>query len=268
MGAMFSIQNGAPASSFQNLTELSLSSMCFNAMNNSLKSKVTNQLPLIIISSMILSSAAALATSAGDDSLKFKAADSDSSGTLTLAEFRTTLSGAREEQVLKKFSRADANGDKSVTLAEWVAYKNDDDGNGGDDGNEIQEQTARFNVADTNQDGFLGFEEFSNTLNKKRLIDIRKRFLKADRDSNSRISLSEWLAYKNDNTPEVGSGKFRKFDLADLDDSGSLTLQEFKNVFPRKTKLKVILKKFRMEDSNDDKLLTREEWNPGIGKKN
>ncbi|NJM38998.1 MAG: hypothetical protein HC845_14680, partial [Akkermansiaceae bacterium] len=199
---------------------------------------------------------------ASDDNLKFQAADDDSSGTLTLAEFRTTLSdSAREEQVLKKFSRADANDDKSITLEEWIAYKNDDDEN------EVQEDTARFNVADANDDGFLSFEEFSTTRPKKRLIDIRKRFLKADTDVDSQISLSEWLAYKNDDSPEVGSGKFRKFDLADLDDSGDLTFDEFKNVFPPKTKLRKIIKKFKKEDSNGDSLLTREEWNPGRGEK-
>ncbi|NJR41642.1 MAG: hypothetical protein HC767_02210 [Akkermansiaceae bacterium] len=89
-----------------------------------------------------------------------------------------------------------------MTLEEWIAYKNDDDEN------EVQEDTARFNVADANDDGFLSFEEFSTTRPKKRLIDIRKRFLKADTDVDSQISLSEWLAYKNDDSPEVGSGNF------------------------------------------------------------
>jgi Ca2+-binding EF-hand superfamily protein len=218
------------------------------------------RLPWVTIGSLIFLSSAAFAT---DDNLKFRAADLDSSGTLSLAEFRTTLSsGAPEDQVLKKFSRADANDDKSVTQAEWIAYKNNDE-----DGNDIQEDTARFNAADANDDGFLSYDEFSSTLGKKRLIDIRKRFLKADKNADSQISLSEWLAYKNDDSPEVDSGKFRKFDLADLDGSDDLTLKEFKSTYPRKTKLKTILKKFKREDSNDDNVLTREEWNPGKGKK-
>jgi Ca2+-binding EF-hand superfamily protein len=224
-------------------------------MKTHLNSTFSAKSQLATIGSLILSSAAAFAT---DDILKFRAADVDSSGSLSLAEFRTTLSdSAREEQVLKKFSRADANDDKSVTEAEWIAFKNDDE-----DENDIQEDTARFNVADANDDGFLSFDEFSTTRKKKSFIDIRKRFLKADTDFDSQISLSEWLAYKNDDAPEAGSGKFRKFDLADIDDNDELTFEEFKNIFPRKIKFKALLKKFKKEDFNGDMILTREEWNP------
>ncbi len=199
---------------------------------------------------------------ADDDTAKFNAADADDSGSLSLAEFRSTLSkNARQKQVLKKFAKADANDDKLVTLEEWLAYKADETED------ETEEQTARFNALDTDDDGLLSYEEFSATRKgKEPLIETRKRFLKADTDDDGAVSLEEWLTYKNDGLPDDGK-PYRKFKLADLDGNDELTLDEFATTFPKKTPKKTILRKFNKEDDNEDGVLTRDEWNPGGGKK-
>lgn len=205
----------------------------------------------------MLSASAAFA----DDTDKFTEADADVSGALSFAEFKTTVSGKTDEaKVLKKFKRADSNGDQSVTLEEWLAYKQEIE----DELDDLAKYTAIFNEADKDDDGFLTYDEFKPLVKGKApLIESRKRFLKADADDDLQVSLNEWLAFKNDAVEDV---KFRKFDLADADNDDQLTLLEFTTVFPQKTKAGVISKKFEKEDKDDDGFLTRDEWNPG-GKK-
>ncbi|MES2439234.1 MAG: hypothetical protein V4584_09205 [Verrucomicrobiota bacterium] len=220
------------------------------------------KIPALLLGSLVLTSAAALA----DDTSKFEAADADSSGSLTLAEFRTTLSrNAPEKQLLKKFGRADADGDTAVTLAEWLAYKQELEEE--QEQEKIEKETARFNAADDDvADGFLTYDEFIPLIPGKRpLIEVRSRFLKADADDDLLVSLDEWLAFKSDDFID-DSKKPRKFDLADLSGDGLLTYDEFATTFPRKTPSKTILKKFNKEDENNDDLLTRGEWSPGQGK--
>ncbi len=199
----------------------------------------------------------------GNDTAKFNAADVDSSGTLTLTEFRSTFSAnTREDQVLKKFNRADTNQDDSVSLDEWVVYKQEIE----DETQDRLEDTAKFNAADDDSDGFLSYGEFLTTnRGKKPEIEARRRFVGADADDDSFLSLPEWLAYKN-GKGGGGSGKIRKFDLADLDGNDELTPDEFATTFPANTPMKTVLKKFNKEDDDDSGALTRDEWNPGKGK--
>jgi len=209
---------------------------------------------------------AALAISAmpamADNTTKFNAADADASGTLSLEEFRTTLSrNAKPDQVLRKFAKADADSDKAVTLDEWIAYKNDESED------QTKDDTARFHVLDTDADGFLSYEEFIPTRKgKDPLINTRNRFLNADTDADGKISLDEWLILKSDGLPDDAKNH-RKFDLADMDGNGELTIDEFATTYPAKTPKKTILRKFNKEDDNDDGVLTRDEWNPGNGRK-
>ena len=202
-------------------------------------------------------------TAAAGASEKFEKADADASGTLSIEEFRSTLSKkARPFQVKKKFEKADADGSGDVTLEEFIAYKNDDDDDGPDDG-----VTRRFKAADADEDGFLTYEEFTTIFRgKKPAIQVRKRFLRADADGDDLVSLDEWLAFKNDDGPDDDDKPLRKFDLADLDGNDELTLEEFATVFPAKKPARVIRRKFQREDENDDEVLTRDEWNPGTGK--
>lgn len=164
----------------------------------------------------------------------------------------------------KKFKRADTNPDSAVTLDEWLAYKS-----------EIQEEKEdrekdieKFQAADTVEPDLdlLSYDEFTLTVPGKRpLIEVRKRFLRADTDADLHISLEEWLDMKNDDMrPPV---KRTKFDLADLSGDGYLDILEFATTFPRKTKLATIQRKFDRENTNEigepDELLSRDEWNPG-----
>ncbi len=193
------------------------------------------------------------------DTAKFEAADADDSGSLTLAEFTNTFSsGTRASKILEKFNKADTNNDDSVSLAEWLVYKDDSIPENEDD------DTAKFNAADNDSSGFLTYDEFATTLaGKKSEVEIRARFLKADTDDDNLVSLAEWNVYKNDNLPDDSNNRPRAFDLADVDTSGDLTPDEFAGFFKPKTKPSSIQKKFDKYDRNDDGVLTRNEWNPG-----
>ena len=194
-----------------------------------------------------------------DDTAKFEAADADGSGSLNLAEFTNTFSsGTRASKILEKFNKADTSNDDSVTLAEWLVYKDDTIPENEDD------DTAKFKAADANNDGFLTYDEFATTLaGKKSAVEIRARFLKADTDDNDLVSLAEWNVYKNDNLPDDSNNRPRAFDLADVDKSGDVTPDEFAGFFKPGTKSSSIMKKFDKYDRNDSGTLTRDEWNPG-----
>lgn len=197
--------------------------------------------------------------SPADDAAKFAAADADSSGSLTLAEFSTTFSGGtRASKILEKFNKADTNNDDSVSLAEWTIYKDDTiPENENDD-------TAKFNAADNDSSGSLTLTEFATTLaGKKSDVEIRARFLKADTNDDDLVSLAEWNVYKNDNLPDDSNNRPRAFDLADVDTSGDITPDEFAGFFKPGTKSSSIMKKFDKYDRNDSGTLTRDEWNPG-----
>ncbi len=197
--------------------------------------------------------------SPADDAAKFEAADGDRSGGLTLAEFTTTFSGGtRASKILEKFNKADTGNNDNVSLAEWLVYKDDTiPENENDD-------TAKFNAADNDGSGSLTYDEFATTLaGKKSAVEIRARFLKADRDVDDFVSLAEWGVYKNDNLPDDSNNRPRAFDLADLDTSGDITPDEFAGFFKPGTKSSSILKKFDKYDRNDSGTLTRDEWNPG-----
>jgi Ca2+-binding EF-hand superfamily protein len=193
------------------------------------------------------------------DTAKFEAADADDSGSLTLAEFTTTFSsGIRASKILEKFNKADTSNDDSVSLAEWLFYKDDTiPENENDD-------TAKFNAADNDSSGSLTYAEFATTLaGKKSAVEIRARFLKADRDDDDLVSLAEWNVYKDDSLPDDSNNRPRAFDLADVDKSGDITPDEFAGFFKPKTKPSSIQKKFDKYDRNDSSTLTRDEWNPG-----
>jgi Ca2+-binding EF-hand superfamily protein len=209
---------------------------------------------------VLIGSAVMATTSAkADETSRFESADIDSSGSLSLAEFKTALKGKQPSAVVdKKFDLADTDNDDLVSLDEWLAYRNEVEQEISDE----EKYTERFNAADLDDDGFLDYDEFKPTVKGKRsLIKVRKRFLRVDTDGDYMISIDEWLDMSNDDLEKPF--KRNKFDLADLDGDDQLTPEEFATTFPRKTPSKPVLKKFTREDENDDGFLTRDEWNPG-----
>lgn len=196
---------------------------------------------------------------------KFNAADIDNSGTLTIDEFKTTLPGKPPAKLVeKKFDRADTDTSGDLTLDEFLAAKKGKKGKW----KKKQRLTNAFEKADLDDDGYLTYEEFQPLIKGKRpLINVRLRFLRTDADDDELVSLQEWLDSKLKKLPKEPT-KPTKFDLADLDGNDELTLEEFAAVFPPKVKERVIARKFDRKDKNEDDVLTRNEWNPGGGKKN
>lgn len=234
-----------------------------------MKTSSTRTRLLSFLSGLSLFAGTALARHGADDTVpeespadaaaKFTAADTDSSGSLTLAEFASTFSkGSKEPQLLKKFAKADANADSLISLNEWTFFKDDS----------IPEQekddTIKFTRADADASGFLTLAEFTTTQDaRKSAITILARFIKADTNADELLSLDEWLAFKDDRKPDDSVSRPDDFTLTDTDADGNVTLAEFAGTFPGKSNPKSIAKKFDKLDRNDDSLLTRDEWNPG-----
>lgn len=197
--------------------------------------------------------------SPADAAAKFTAADADTSGSLTLAEFATTFSkGSKEPQLLKKFAKADVNQDSLISLDEWTFFKDDSIPE------KEKDDTIKFTRADADASGFLTLAEFTTTQDsRKSAISILARFIKADTNADDLLSLDEWIAFKNDRKPDDSVSRPDDFTLTDTDADGSVTLVEFTGTFPGKSNPKSIAKKFDKLDRNDDGLLTRDEWNPG-----
>jgi Ca2+-binding EF-hand superfamily protein len=227
-------------------------------MNTRSATRQTNRLLkswAVLIGSAVMATTSAKA----DDTSRFETADADSSGSLTLAEFKNALPGKQPPHVVeKKFNHADADDNNLVDLAEWLAFREEVE----QEITDKEKHTARFNEADLDDDGFLSYEEFRATVKgKKPLIEVRKRYLRADTSGDLQISLDEWLDMSGDDLEKPF--KHTKFALADLNGDNQLTPEEFATTFPRKTPRKTVLKKFNNEDENDDGYLTRDEWNPG-----
>ena len=192
----------------------------------------------------------------GDDTTKFNTADLDLSASLTPAEFSSTFSTLTPRgQITKAFKKADGNRNGSLTLEEWLAYR---------EGTFEHQEGLKFDAADTDVSGFLSLAEFAPTQpDNKPFIMTRAAFLGADHDDDGLISPGEWLEHRENGFHGSHGVSLGKFDLADLDGSGGLTPDEFAGTYPPKVKAAVVLKKFASLDDSDDGLLTRDEWNPG-----
>jgi Ca2+-binding EF-hand superfamily protein len=191
---------------------------------------------------------------------QFNTADADTSGFLTDTEFGSAYTPALSKGKLKKsFRTADDDGDRLVSLAEWLAFRRAEILK-----NPRKFPESAFEVADLDLSGSLDLFEFAPlTPGKNPLTEKRKRFLMADADDDDLVTLDEWLDYLESPQPDTSGLPFLKFDLADLDESGTLTIEEFAYAYPPAVKPQVIEKKFTGKDANEDDLLTRDEWNPG-----
>jgi hypothetical protein len=201
-------------------------------------------------------------TTGGTLTEEFNTADADTSGALSEAEFSTAFStGLSRGKLKKQFRAADDDGSRDISLAEYLAFRSAailKDPNA--------DPSLKFEVADLDIDGFLSLDEFAVLVpGKKPLIEKRKRHLMADADDDNLVTLDEWQDYVESPQPDTSGIPFLKFDLADLDDNDELTLEEFTGVYPPAVKPQVIQRKFDGKNTNDDSVLTRDEWNPGGG---
>jgi hypothetical protein len=192
-----------------------------------------------------------------DANAAFIAADVDLSGSLSVAEFTTTLdAGISVRAATRKFNAADRNLNGSIELTEYLIFTGTIPAP-----TKIEEM---FDEADGNVDGSLTFDEFTATFKAKAsIVSIRRFFVRADADLSGTLSEEEWEAYKRG--PRARGGSINSvFELADFDADGQLTLTEYGYVFPRTAASAKILVKFNRLDDNDDGGLTTDEYNPGV----
>jgi Ca2+-binding EF-hand superfamily protein len=134
---------------------------------------------------------------------------------------------------------------------------------GGDDDSPADD-AAKFEAADANNDDALTLAEFTTTFSRgTRASKILEKFNKADTDNNDSVSLAEWTVYKDDTIPENENENddTAKFNAADANSDGSLTLDEFATTLAGKKPLIEIRARFLKADTDDNDLVSLAEWN-------
>jgi Ca2+-binding EF-hand superfamily protein len=121
---------------------------------------------------------------------------------------------------------------------------------------------AEFNAADTDVSGGLSETEFSTAysegLSKGKL---KKQFRAADADKSRDVSLEEYLAFRSAAIlKDKNADPALKFEVADLDIDGFLSLEEFAVLVPGKKPLIEKRKRHLMADADDDDLVTLDEF--------
>jgi Ca2+-binding EF-hand superfamily protein len=122
--------------------------------------------------------------------------------------------------------------------------------------------TEEFNTADADTSGALSEAEFSTAfstgLSRGKL---KKQFRAADDDGSRDISLAEYLAFRSAAIlKDPNADPSLKFEVADLDIDGFLSLEEFAVLVPGKSALIQKRKRHLMADADDDNLVTLDEW--------
>ncbi|RYD46056.1 MAG: hypothetical protein EOP83_30290, partial [Verrucomicrobiaceae bacterium] len=119
-----------------------------------------------------------------------------------------------------------------------------------------------FEIADGNVNGSLTWEEYI-TLEKERtsIVTIRRNYLRADADADTNVTLAEYIAFK---AGDYDRTRLSTFTLADVDANNEVDVTEFGYAYARGTAEAKIIVKFEKKDTNDDGVLTRAEWNPGV----
>lgn len=133
---------------------------------------------------------------------------------------------------------------------------------GGDDDSPADD-AAKFEAADANNDDALTLAEFTATFSRgTRASKILEKFNKADTDNNDSVSLAEWTIYKDDTIPENENENddTAKFNAADANSDGSLTLDEFATTLAGKKSAVEIRARFLKADTDDNDLVSLAEW--------
>ena len=193
---------------------------------------------------------------AGIDTSIFTAADLDLSGSLSNAEFATTLdAGLSVKAINRRFRLADANRNASVQLNEFLIF------NGiFTIGTKIDRQ---FYLGDASINGSLDFDEFVSISGRKApLFTIRRNFLRADVDVNGSLTIQEYVNFRLGLTPQ--GERFTIFELTDFSGNGEITLSEFGNFFRQGAASAKVSAKFSRLDVDVNGVITTSEWNPGV----
>ena len=122
--------------------------------------------------------------------------------------------------------------------------------------------TEEFNTADADVSGALSEAEFSTAfstgLSRGKL---KKQFRAADTDKSRDISLAEYLSFRAAAIlKDRNADPSLKFEVADLDIDGFLSLEEFVVLVPGKRPLIEVRKRHLMADADYDNQVTLDEW--------
>lgn len=144
----------------------------------------------------------------------FREADSDRNGIVTLDEFHAYIDVRRDAAIKARFAKVDANGDGNISMAEFTAWQKQmgsaatsEHAAFGDRGDQIAD-TIGPDVGKDDDDRMLAdlIEPISGTV-----------IAKANTNYDAGVSLEELLAYEG-----------AKFDAADTDKDGYLSMQELR----------------------------------------
>lgn len=128
-----------------------------------------------------------------------------------------------------------------------------------------------FAKADADADGALTFAEFTSLQSRGMpLAEVRARFLAVDvsgagegqeQTPDGLISSDEWTAFHTAKKKPLPP-KLTKFQLADFDNDGELTVEEFGYLVSPKVPVEKVQRAFEQKDANDDDVLTADELAP------
>lgn len=190
----------------------------------------------------------------------FVTADLDLSGSLNFQEFSATLKpGTSLKAASNKFDSADWNFTDLIELREFLVFF------------KVEPKPTKaeivFILADGNANGILTYEEYDYyiilTKEKEAVVNIRRNYLRADGDGDGVVTRAEFIAFGNGDYDRT---KISLFALADDGDDGVLSYLEYGYTLPRFTAEAKVIAKFDKLDKNNDDVLTRSEWNPGVPK--
>lgn len=144
----------------------------------------------------------------------FREADTDRNGIVTLDEFHAYIDARRDAAIKARFAKVDANGDGNISMAEFSAWQkqmgsaaSDERSAFGDSGDQIADAiTPRFGKDDDDRMLATVIEPITGTV-----------IAKANTNYDAGVSLEELLAYEG-----------AKFDAADTDKDGYLSMQELR----------------------------------------
>jgi len=148
----------------------------------------------------------------------FRSADSNRDGLVTLEEVRAIFQARRDTIIRERFSRIDSDGSGAIDQAEFLAWQGrmgsaaSVDGGGAPGRDAPVEEALRPELGEGMEDRMLA-----------RLIEPLSAItiVAANTNYDGGVSLEEWLTYQR-----------KRFDGADADGDGKLTMEEMRSLMP------------------------------------